>query len=351
MNKIDNLLHEIPHFVHKHFLWIVVFVYTASVVAPQLGLEIRELSFGNLIWLDKSEVKLSLPLIMLSFLLFNAGIGAKTSELKGLLNHPSSLLIGLAGNIFIPIAFIYLIKNLMGFWHNVDEAQNILVGLAILASMPIASSSTAWTQNTEGNLGLSLGLVNFSTILSPLTTPLILHSVGFMTLGDYSEDLHELADHGTGAFIAFSIIFPSILGIALHLLLGEKKVIQIKPYLKFINTVILILLIYSNAAISLPQAFANPDLDFHFIIIVITLTMCTTLFFAGWLVSKLLHSGKAEQTSLVFALGMNNNGGGLVLASMALADHPLILLPIIFYNLAQHIIASIVSSKIIKFKD
>jgi hypothetical protein len=41
----------------------------------------------------------------------------------------------------------------------------------------------------------------------------------------------------------------------------------------------------------------------------------------------------------MFGLGMNNNGTGLVMASMALADHPRVLLPIIFYNLVQHLAA------------
>jgi hypothetical protein len=36
---------------------------------------------------------------------------------------------------------------------------------------------------------------------------------------------------------------------------------------------------------------------------------------------------------------MNNNGTGLVLASASLAGHPLVMLPIIFYNLVQHLIA------------
>jgi BASS family bile acid:Na+ symporter len=39
---------------------------------------------------------------------------------------------------------------------------------------------------------------------------------------------------------------------------------------------------------------------------------------------------------------MNNNGTGLVLASMALADHPRVLLPIILYNLVQHLVAGCV---------
>jgi bile acid:Na+ symporter, BASS family len=41
----------------------------------------------------------------------------------------------------------------------------------------------------------------------------------------------------------------------------------------------------------------------------------------------------------MFGLGMNNNGTGLALASMTLAAHPRVMLPIIFYNLAQHLVA------------
>jgi hypothetical protein len=94
--------------------------------------------------------------------------------------------------------FILVVSQTMRFWHNPDEVQNILVGLALVASMPIAGSSTAWSQNASGDLALSLGLVVLSTLLSPLTTPVALHSVGPLTSGDYSEDLHELASSGTG---------------------------------------------------------------------------------------------------------------------------------------------------------
>ncbi len=45
----------------------------------------------------------------------------------------------------------------------------------------------------------------------------------------------------------------------------------------------------------------------------------------------------------MFGLGMNNNGTGLVLASMTLAAHPLVLLPIIFYNLVRHLVAGAVA--------
>jgi len=41
-------------------------------------------------------------------------------------------------------------------------------------------------------------------------------------------------------------------------------------------------------------------------------------------------------------LGMNNNGTGLVLASLTLSSYPNIMVPIIFYNLLQHIVAGTV---------
>ena len=60
------------------------------------------------------------------------------------------------------------------------------------------------------------------------------------------------------------------------------------------------------------------------------------------LIARLLGVSRSDQIALMFGLGMNNNGTGLVLASMALADHPRVLLPIIFYNLVQHLVAGTV---------
>ena len=62
-------------------------------------------------------------------------------------------------------------------------------------------------------------------------------------------------------------------------------------------------------------------------------------FGAGAIVACFLQTSHPERTSLMFGLGMNNNGTGLVLASMTLADHPQVMLPIIFYNLVQHLVA------------
>jgi BASS family bile acid:Na+ symporter len=327
-----TFLSKLSHFVHARFIWLLIGSYIVAAFFPTAGLWVRSMSWGTI----------SLPMLMLGFLLFNAGLGVELVALKKLRSDPLSLAFGLLANLLIPIAYIGMVMITMRFWHNPDEVQNILVGLALVASMPIAGSSTAWSQNANGNLALSLGLVLFSTFLSPLTTPIALHSVGLMTTGDYSEDLHELAGFGTGWFLLTSVIVPSILGITVRQILGKQWIASSKAHLKLANSAILVFLNYANASVSLPQAISVPDLDFLAVTLGITLLLCVVAFFAGWMISRLRNSDRNDRIALMFGLGMNNNGTGLVLASMALADHPQVLLPIIFYNLVQHLVAGTV---------
>ncbi|HQU43394.1 MAG: Na+-dependent transporter [Planctomycetia bacterium 21-64-5] len=336
------------HFVHRNFLWFLVGSYAVATFFPAFGLWLRDVSVGQLALGGGSPTRISLSMLMLSFLLLNAGLGVEPGQLKNLFRKPLTLLSGLAANLLIPVAFIFCVSQVMRLWHNPDEVQNILVGLALVASMPIAGSSTAWSQNANGNMALSLGLVLFSTLLSPLSTPVALHSVGLMTTGDYSEDLHELASGGTNGFLAVSVILPSIAGIVLRLLLGKARILAAKQYLKLANFAVLFLLIYSNASLSLPQAVWHPDYDFLAVMLAIAVGLCSVAFFAGSSIARVLRVGRGEQTSLMFGLGMNNNGTGLVLASMALADHPQAMLPIIFYNLVQHLVAGGVDRLILR---
>jgi BASS family bile acid:Na+ symporter len=329
----------VSHFVHRHFIWFVLASYAVAAVRPGLGLWIRGVSFGEVAVFGQ-KMTVTLPVLMLAFLLFNAGLGVQTGRLRNLVHNPILLLAGLAANLVIPLAFILVVSRVMHLWHNPDEVQNILVGLALVASMPIAGSSTAWSQNANGDLALSLGLVLGSTLLSPLTTPVALHAVGWVTTGDYSEDLHELAGGDTGVFLGLAVILPSLLGICARHTAGEARIDAAKPQLKLLNSVNLLLLNYSNAAVSLPQTIADPDWDFLAVILGIVVALCVLAFAAGWWLGRVFKGDPARQAALMFGLGMNNNGTGLVLASMALADHPRVLLPIIFYNLVQHLVAA-----------
>jgi BASS family bile acid:Na+ symporter len=227
----------------------------------------------------------------------------------------------------------------MQVWHNPEESQHILVGLALVAAMPIAGASTAWAQNSNGNLALSLGLVLFSTVLSPIITPMTFYVFGEMASEEYETVLHHLAAYGSGAFLGLWVVLPSLLGLSIRFVVPEAQLAAAMPSVKLINALVLLVLNYSNASVSLPQAVADHDWDFLAVTLGITTGLCVTAFAAAYWLSGLFALDLAERVSLMYGLGMNNNGTGLVLASLALASFPRVMVPIIFYNLVQHLVA------------
>ena len=331
----------LSQFLHHHLLWFLIGVYALAAFFPTGGLWFRNVSFGDLtIFQEKTHI--SLLMIMLASLMFNAGLGLKTSHLQTVMQKKLVLLSGLVANLVIPLAYIFGVTLVMRLWYDPVEAQHILVGLALVAAMPIAGSSTAWAQNSNGNLALSLGLVLFSTILSPIVTPVAFQVFGEMATDEYETVLHGLAAYGSGTFLGLWVVLPSMLGLAVRFMVQEAWLTTVMPYLKLINSVNLLLLNYSNASVSLPQAIADRDVDFLAVTLGITTGLCFTAFAAGYGLSRLFKIDQAEQVSLMYGLGMNNNGTGLVLASLALASYPRVMVPIIFYNLVQHLAAGTV---------
>jgi BASS family bile acid:Na+ symporter len=199
MDVRTGIVGRVAEFAHHHFLRLLIAAYVVAAVAPAAGLWVRQVSFGQ-VTLFGERATVSLPSVMLALLLFNAGLGVQPDRLRRLARNPLVLAAGLLANLLVPILFILGMSHTLRVWHNPAEVQCILVGLALIASMPVAGSSTAWSQNANGDLVLSLGLVLLSTCLSPLTTPAVLHAAGWVASGEYADALRGLAAGGTSFF-------------------------------------------------------------------------------------------------------------------------------------------------------
>jgi BASS family bile acid:Na+ symporter len=325
-------------FVHRHFLLLLLAAYALAAVWPWLGMTVKDIVLTRIVVLHEA-VSLTLPMLLLASLLLNAGLSADASELAKLVQQPYVVLAGLVMNLLLPVGFAALLIQGMRLWHNPDETQNLLVGLAIVAAMPVAGSSTAWSQNANGNVALSLGLVILSTLLSPITTPLILLAFGSMANGDCALVLQNLIGTRTGSFLMLCVVIPSLAGLMIRKLLGGQRIARWKPRAKFFNSAVLLFLCYTNASISLPHVVGQPDWDFLVMILVVVVALCLSAFTAGWLLARFLHVDESQQRSLMFGLGMNNNGTGMVLASTSLVNFPFAILPVLLYNLVQHLVA------------
>jgi bile acid:Na+ symporter, BASS family len=343
MSNHTHPVATVSHFLHRHFLACLVGSYVLAALWPAPGLWLKDVVLGE-VSLFGERLKLTLPMLMLALLLLNAGLGARLSRPGELVRTFPLLSTGLGANLLIPLVFILGVSQALRLWPDPDEAQALLLGLALIASMPIAGSSTAWSQNNNGHMPLSLGLVLLSTLLSPLTTPLALHAVGLMANGDHADNLHRLAAQGTGGFLVVCVVLPSLLGVLGRGLVGGARIDALKPQFRLVNCVTLLLLNYANGAAALPQVAAEPDWDFLAATLGIALVLCVLAFASGWALGRLLKTDLAHRMSLMFGLGMNNNGSGLVLATVAFAGNPRVMLPVIFYNLVQHLVAGFVAS-------
>src|SRR5262249_5967756 len=143
----------------------------------------------------------TLSMLLLAVLLFNAGLGADASRPRDLARGLPLLAAGLAANLLVPLALVALVALALRPWHDPEESQCLVVGLSLIAAMPVAGSSTAWSQNNDGDVRLSLALVLLSTLISPLTTPLALLAVSWFTAGESVGVLRGLASGGAGAFL------------------------------------------------------------------------------------------------------------------------------------------------------
>jgi BASS family bile acid:Na+ symporter len=339
MEARQGIVGRAAEFAHHYFLWLLVAAYAVAAAAPAAGLWVRQVSVGEVgVFGQRSGV--TLPSGMLALLLFNAGLGVRPDRLRRLARNPLVLAAGLLANLAVPLLFILGMSQTLQVWHNPAEVQCILVGLALIASMPVAGSSTAWSQNANGDLVLSLGLVVLSTCLSPLTTPAVLHAAGWVASGEYADALRALSAGGTTLFLLAFVMLPSLAGIGTRVVVGEAPLVWARPVLKLTNSANLLVLCYSNAAAALPGVVANPDWDFLAVMLVIVLGLCGLGFASGWAVARGLRADGGQQTSLMFGLGMTNNGTGLVLAGAALGHLPGVMLPVIFYNLVQHVVAA-----------
>ncbi len=319
--------------IHGAFLPLLATAYVLAGSAPQLGTAIRAAG------LDLGPARVGLPSLLLGLLLFNAGLGADAARLWRGRRLGGVLAAGLLLNLAAPLAVILGASRSLALWHNPAEVQSILVGLALMASMPVAGSSTAWSQNGDGDIALSLGLVLGSTVLSPVTTPAVLDLVGWVAEGEYAGCLHRLAGGESSAFLAAFVLLPSVAGISVRLTVGRNTIERLKPHLKLANSLAVLALCYANASAALPRTFANPDWDFLAVVLVIVVAYSVAMFASGLALAAALGVGRGERTSLMFGLGMTNNGTGLALAGSLLADLPDVVLPVVVSNLVQHLAA------------
>lgn len=320
--------------IHDNFLWLLVACYLLAAVAPGPGLAIRRLSYTR-----STGDEISAPLLLLALLLFCAAAVVRWSQVRELLVRPGILLVSLLAVWIVPGALVGLLGWLLP---GAQLSAGMMVGLALVAAMPVANSSVAWTQNAHGNVALGLGLIVLTIVLSPLATPQMLKLMGLALSPEETEHCETLVQQFTGMFFIVWVILPSIAGLVCNRLAGAERIARARGSIRLVSAITLLVLNYANASLAMPKLLDSKSWAPILLSAVLALSIPLLGFASAWAISRLGKLGQATWISLIFGFSMKHTGLALVLAGEVLQDEPQVILLIVQATLLQHIVAGMV---------
>jgi len=322
--------------LHRHFFWLLLFCYGLAGLFPGPGLSIRE-----------STVALpggphQVTMLLLALLLFCAAAAIQWSQFRELIARPSVLLLALIPIWVGPMLVVALLGAALPQVLPSAPAAGLLVGLALVASMPVANSSAGWTQNADGNVALSLGLIVLSIVLCPLATPNALKLMGLALSPDDTEKISQfVAQFSGGRFVAW-VILPSLTGAAFAWIAGAQRIARAKSWLRLITLVDILVLNYANASTAIRQIWDEEAV--WIVLVAATLTAAVSLLGVAMAhaLARFTKLPSESRTSLLFGMSMKHTGLALVLAGEVdvLRDEPRVILVILLATLLQHIVAA-----------
>lgn len=332
MTDTTTPIDRLAQIAKRQLLWLLVGAYLLAAVLPQAGNTLRDWQPFGEIW---GEVPLSLPLVMLALLLFCAALSTDSKNIWAIVRQPWIVLAGLVGVWLGPVLFV----SVVGLLLRDQLPEGILVGLALVATMPVANSSVGWTHSAQGDLAVSLGLILFSIALSPLVTPNLLQFVGLsmsMTERMYCD---LLVNRFSGKFFIVWVILPSALGFLAQYLLGRPRVERLAGIVTLTSIGSLLLLNYANAALALPQLADQPQVAPLVATVALSVALSLLGMFLAAVLARMFRQPRSVRTPLLFGLSMKHTGLALVLAGTMLADQPLAILMIVTATVVQHLMA------------
>jgi BASS family bile acid:Na+ symporter len=326
--------------IHSHFLWLLLGCYALAAMFPEPGLAIREFSLGS---------KARVPFLLLALLLFCASAVVRWSQVRDLLQRPGILLIGLIAIWIVPGIFVSALGWILPGLLGKSATTGMLVGLAIVAAMPVANSSVAWSQNAHGNVALGLGLIVLTIVLCPVATPQMLNLMRLSLSSAETEKCTQLVRELSGTFFIVWVILPALAGVVFNRILGPQRIDRSRGSLRLLSAITLLMLNYVSASLAFSGTLDDNGAQILLFgeeagkTIIVSGLLAIALSVLGivsaWVISRALKLGRASWTSLIFGLSMKHTGLALVLAGNVLHEEPRVMLMILLATLLQHVVA------------
>lgn len=182
--------------------------------------------------------------------------------------------------------------------------RDLVCGLVLEYSVPIAVTSTMWVGIYQGNMALALGTLLISTLLSPFTIPATLQVLMGATV--------QVDAVGMIRDMVLMVALPALAGTALNDLTRGRAKTQASPALAPLARILVVVIITTNST-SLHDFILNltPEL---IVVMVVVFAMIVSSYAMGFAASRLLRLDRASAVTLTFCSALKNISSGAVIA-------------------------------------
>jgi predicted Na+-dependent transporter len=145
--------------------------------------------------------------------------------------------------------------------------------------------------------------------------------------------------------LAIGVLLPLFIGIALNKLL-RKSLGRIQPFFTFMGSAGLFMAVYLNVGTAAPL-LRRLSLSQVVGTVVIVLAVNLVNFILGAVTGRMAGLERDHQVTCEYSSGMRSNGTALVVGLASFPNTPLVTVPAAIYIIFQHLLASIVKSRLV----
>jgi BASS family bile acid:Na+ symporter len=329
--RLPRLL-TVNAFIRKRFVHLISAIALLAFFTPGISHEVR----AHRVAYDQVDASgLSLFLMMLSAAI-QCGFGA----FRAVVARPKPLLVCLAQFFVVLPLSCWLLGHLCVPLLGRALGEPIQIGLDLVILMPVAATATIWVRDTKGDIELLVSLVVITMSLGVVTAPLYLHYMSGLTANSIVIPTFTILRQ-----LAIGVLLPLIVGVTLNKLL-RKRLSRIQPYFTFMGSFGLFMAVYLNVGTAAPL-LRQLSLQQIAYAVVIILAVNLANFILGSVIGRVAGLHRGHQVTCEFSSGMRSNGTALVVGLASFPNTPLVTVPAAIYIIFQHLLASIVKSRLV----
>ncbi|MDR9467571.1 bile acid:sodium symporter family protein [Marinospirillum sp.] len=256
-----------------------------------------------------------LPLI-LALVMLGIGMALQPADFKRVLLKPKACILGLFLQLlFLPCLALVLIGLL-------PLSPLAAAGLFLVSLCPGGATSNLFSLIARGDAALSVTLTGVTSLLTPLTLPLLF--LAYLQINPLDTGHFQLPLWPAIQQLALVTLVPVVLGMLIRLRFPTWA-IRFQPGLRRLSTLAMLLIVISLLATHLHLLERILSVEGLAILL-----LSTTAILSGYLMARKLGLKEREQRTLGLEVGVQNAGTAIMVALTILQMPALVLVPLMY---------------------